>query len=140
MYKTAKYLGDIQALVGASEALKKGRKDRALNIVKRRVVSRVSGKLAGRGMGYARGQTRECFIATEVYGDVNAPEVQKLREYRDEVLMNSWLGRNLVNFYYSGAGKRIAYLLGRDWRQTIPTIRRGLDYVIEKYDSQKHTI
>ncbi len=41
-----------------------------------------------------------CFIATACYGDYNAKEVLVLREFRDDVLMNSSIGRTFVKFYY----------------------------------------
>jgi hypothetical protein len=36
-----------------------------------------------------------CYIATAVYGDYNAPEVIVLRKFRDERLSKSFLGRAL---------------------------------------------
>lgn len=42
-----------------------------------------------------------CFIATEVYGSPQSPEVAILREFRDEVLLKSRLGQWAVNRYYS---------------------------------------
>jgi hypothetical protein len=42
-----------------------------------------------------------CFIATACYGDFNAPEVVTLRNYRDTYLNQSFLGRFLINVYYS---------------------------------------
>lgn len=41
-----------------------------------------------------------CFVATACYGDYNANEVLILRAYRDNVLMNSFIGRVFVKFYY----------------------------------------
>lgn len=41
-----------------------------------------------------------CFIATACYGNYNAKEVLVLREYRDNVLLNSLVGKNFVKFYY----------------------------------------
>jgi hypothetical protein len=41
-----------------------------------------------------------CFIATACYRSYNAPEVLILRQYRDEVLLKSGLGRIAVNIYY----------------------------------------
>jgi len=74
-----------------------------------------------------------CFIATAVYGDINAPEVQTLREFRDSVLMNSDLGRRIVDWYYGGVGERIAEFIRTQTPCTIPVIRRGLDYLVNQY-------
>jgi len=41
-----------------------------------------------------------CFIATAVYGDILAPEVVCLRQYRDTVLNITKTGRSFVEFYY----------------------------------------
>ncbi len=41
-----------------------------------------------------------CFIATACYGDYEASEVLVLRQYRDNVLLNSNLGRIIVRLYY----------------------------------------
>ena len=41
-----------------------------------------------------------CFIATACYGDYDAKEVKVLRDYRDNVLSKSYLGKKAVNLYY----------------------------------------
>jgi len=41
-----------------------------------------------------------CFVATACYGDYNASEVVVLREFRDNVLLNSSAGSLFVKFYY----------------------------------------
>jgi hypothetical protein len=79
----------------------------------------------------------ECFVATAVYGDINAPQVQILREFRDEVLQNSSAGRAFTNFYYSGVGKKIANFVSEDLPSTIPLIRKGLDFLVQKYEASK---
>ena len=73
----------------------------------------------------------QCFVATVVYGDPNAPQVNSLRRYRDEVLMKNPLGRTFVDFYYSGAGESVANFIGTKVRFTIPLIKRGLDRIVE---------
>lgn len=78
-----------------------------------------------------------CFVATAVYGDNNAPQVQTLREFRDKVLMMSNIGRSFVNFYYSGAGRKTANFIKNHLPSTIPTIRRGLDVLVERYSTQR---
>jgi hypothetical protein len=140
LYRTAKYLGDAQAVIGVYNAVKKGNTKKAEKIVVRRVATRVAGKFTGRGLGYMQKQTNQCFIATAIYGNPNAHEVCILREYRDNVLANSSLGRTFINFYYSGAGERLAYLIKRDWKQTIPTIKKGLDFIVERYSNKSQEI
>ena len=42
----------------------------------------------------------KCFIATAVYGDVDAAEVVGFREFRDTVLLPTRIGRMIVSRYY----------------------------------------
>jgi len=79
----------------------------------------------------------ECFVATAVYGNRNTPEVQTLRDFRDNVLMRSSIGRLFVDFYYSGAGKRTANFIRECLPSTIPIIRKGLDVLVERYSTQR---
>ena len=41
-----------------------------------------------------------CYIATMVYGSYEAPEVLKLRKFRDKTLSNSFYGRSFIRIYY----------------------------------------
>jgi len=41
-----------------------------------------------------------CFIATAAYGSSMAEEIEILREFRDEYLLTSPVGKALVEFYY----------------------------------------
>lgn len=41
-----------------------------------------------------------CYIATAVYGSYDAPPVLTLRQYRDDTLAHSRLGRSLIRVYY----------------------------------------
>jgi uncharacterized repeat protein (TIGR01451 family) len=41
-----------------------------------------------------------CFIATAIYGSDSHPYIKTLREFRDDVLMRSAWGKELVDFYY----------------------------------------
>ncbi len=75
----------------------------------------------------------ECFVATAVYGDANAREVNILRQFRDDVLMDSAMGRAFVRFYYSGAGKKAARLIKTKVPSAIQPIRAGLDRLVETY-------
>jgi len=78
-----------------------------------------------------------CFIATAVYGNINAPEVEILRDLRDNVLMQNKFGRLAVKIYYNGVGETMANLISNHLPSIIPVIRKGLDTLVKKYDAQK---
>ena len=53
-----------------------------------------------------------CFIATACYGSANCIEVIEFRRFRDEILLDNWLGKQFVSVYYS-VSPPIAALLHR---------------------------
>ncbi len=79
----------------------------------------------------------DCFVATTVYGSGDASQVRTLREFKDNVLMQSTSGRAAVDFYYGGAGKITADFIREHLPSTIPTIRRGLDVLVKRYSAQR---
>lgn len=52
------------------------------------------------GLGKTSSDESNCFIATMVYGSCDAPEVIVLRKFRDDVLLQSQVGRVFVKLYY----------------------------------------
>ena len=59
--------------------------------------------------------------------------MRTLREFRDDVLMQSLIGRAFVDFYYSGVGEKTADFIKEHLPSAIPAIRRGLDVLVEGY-------
>ncbi|MFZ4859247.1 MAG: MXAN_6640 family putative metalloprotease [Desulfuromonadaceae bacterium] len=51
-------------------------------------------------MPVVSGSSNHCFIATAAYGSYLHPQVQLLRNFRDEVLLSNAPGRFFVEFYY----------------------------------------
>jgi len=51
-----------------------------------------------------------CYIATMVYGDYNHPQVLVLRQFRDEILDKSILGRWFIKTYYYYSPKLVEHL------------------------------
>ena len=60
--------------------------------------------------GRYKSGSKGCFIATAVYGDINAPEVISLRRWRDRVLSTNVLGRLAIEFYYWSSPPIARYL------------------------------
>lgn len=86
--------------------------------------------------GYDASEFSECFVAAAVYGNRNAPEVRVLRDFRDNILKENVLGQLLVDIYYSGAGRRVARFVSDFTPSLIPTIRKGLDHIVEWYSNR----
>jgi cold shock CspA family protein len=75
-----------------------------------------------------------CFIATAVYGDTLAPEVQALRLFRDQVLMPHMLGRAFVKTYYTISPPIARFLKTRPALAT--PVRRLLDGVVRRLQAK----
>jgi len=54
-----------------------------------------------------------CYIATMAYGDYDHPQVIKLREFRDEILSKTKLGRWFIKFYYHHSPTLVKRLNGK---------------------------
>jgi hypothetical protein len=87
---------------------------------------------------YDAGET-PCFVATAVYADPNAPQIAVLREIRDNVLTRHEVGRAFIKFYYSGKGEQAANFIRDTIPGVIPTMRKGLDFLVAYYTQKKNT-
>ncbi len=54
-----------------------------------------------------------CYIATEVYGSQNSPEVLCLKKYRDESLSQNFLGQIIIRTYYLCSPQIAEWLHGK---------------------------
>ena len=70
----------------------------------------------------------ECFIATAAFGSKLAPSVALLRKFRDQYMLTSDLGTNLVNLYYQYSPPLANYIAGREDLKCL--VRIGLAPVI----------
>lgn len=78
-------------------------------------------------------------MAGSAYGGGDVEQVNVLREYRDDVLMQDALGKKFVDWYYHGGGEKMTEFVGGKRRFLIPIIRRGLDFIVEDYKIRKRT-
>lgn len=99
----------------------------------REIVNEAGPEMMAEAKRRVRAQRSGCFVATSVYGNPAAPEVVVLRQIRDEVLLESGLGRMAVKAYYNGLGRVTARCLDTLLQPTKPVIRRMLDYVVQRY-------
>jgi len=72
-----------------------------------------------------------CFIATACYGDINAPEVLILRQFRDSKLLINKVGRILVAIYYQ-LSPPFARLISKSERLKIYTRKILLGPIVSK--------
>jgi hypothetical protein len=78
---------------------------------------------------YNRTTKKACYVATAVYGDVDAWQVVKLREYRDKNLRKTFLGRMFINIYYLISPKLVKIF--ENIKPINNTTRKLLDKFIE---------
>jgi hypothetical protein len=67
----------------------------------------------------SRGQSSGCFIATAAYGTPTAADLDVLREFRDEVLLESSIGRVAVWLYYRLSPPIAAWIARRERRRRL---------------------
>ena len=75
-------------------------------------------------------KSRACFVATAAYGCPDAPEVERLRRFRDQVLLKSTLGTLAVRAYYRLSPPVARLIAGRPRLRT--AVRRALDVLVNK--------
>jgi len=73
----------------------------------------------------------DCFIATAVYGSPEAGEIVVLREFRDEVMLPTWVGSKLIAMYYRFSPPLASYLTEHETARTV--VREALVEPIVKY-------
>jgi hypothetical protein len=111
---TACVLGEIGAIEGVLDA-----GESALNAT-------VEGLQTERAAGSAILEALlfdDCFIATAAYGMKGAAEIDVLRDFRDEVLMQSAAGRELVDCYYACSPPVADFIARHDVLRTV--VREG---------------
>ncbi len=64
------------------------------------------------------GSSGACFIATAAYGSYLDPNVQVLRDFRDNVLLKTWAGRKFVKLYYANSPLLADYIARNEGART----------------------
>jgi hypothetical protein len=82
----------------------------------------------GRSSGGSSGSSG-CYIATMAYGDYDHPQVMILRQFRDEVLDKSALGKWFIKTYYHYSPKLVERLKNKRTLNSI--IRKALNQFIK---------
>jgi len=77
---------------------------------------------------YHRTTKKACYIATTVYGDPDAWQVERLRQYRDNVLTNHLLGLIFIWLYYEVSPHLVVLL--KDVRPLNQVVRKLLDAIV----------
>lgn len=67
-----------------------------------------------------------CFVATEIYQNSDADEVNLYRQFRDEYLKKNALGRSFVNWYYDRGGVEMSSLI-----RSYPILRAPVKKVLD---------
>ncbi|PQJ72769.1 CFI-box-CTERM domain-containing protein [Polaribacter butkevichii] len=70
-----------------------------------------------------------CYIATMAYGDYDHPQVIELRNFRDDFLSKTIVGRYFIKFYYKYSPSLVEKLKNKQSINLI--IRKGLDQFIK---------
>jgi tetratricopeptide (TPR) repeat protein len=84
-----------------------------------------------------------CFVATQVYGRNSGRELDTLRKWRDEVLMQTDLGRSFVRWYYRTGPILAEAVAGKIW--LILSFKVVIDFLVyaidfrEKYLNNKNS-
>jgi hypothetical protein len=89
----------------------------------------------GHGPPSYRRDDDKCYIATAVYGSLDAPEVLTLRSFRDEALMKSPLGRTFVSVYYKHSPYFAEKL--KDHRYINHCVKLVLDEIVELVEARQ---
>lgn len=72
--------------------------------------------------------SKNCYVATLVYEDIDHPNVEFLRNFRNEKLLSNYFGKIFVTFYYNTSPKLVVIL--KPYNKVQKLIKFGLDKLI----------
>lgn len=67
----------------------------------------------------SRGNQGGCFVLTATYGSPRHPTVARFRRFRDQVLLNHYFGRLLIDIYYTVGPLAARLIRGSDFLQKV---------------------
>lgn len=73
-------------------------------------------------------KSQSCIAIAAFDNNSQAPAVAQLREWRDNVLQKSWLGRVVTSAYYNGIGQCGAYVLAK-----VPSLKPVARFAISEF-------
>jgi len=71
-------------------------------------------------------RSKDCFVATAVYGDIDHPDVRQLRSFRDDTLQHTILGRAFIGWYYRN-GETLA-----EWLDNQTRLKKGTRFILQQ--------
>lgn len=78
-------------------------------------------------------EASNCYIATMVYKDIEHPKVKLLRQFRDEILKNYFVGKQFIKFYYKYSQNAVSYLKDKKILNSIIKITLDLFISVIKF-------
>ncbi len=86
-------------------------------------------KVSGSNTSSGSSTSSGCYVATMAYGSYDHPQVRVLRNFRDEILAKSFLGRAFIRTYYFVSPQLVSLLKNHQMVNTI--IRKSLNQFIK---------
>jgi hypothetical protein len=94
---------------------------------------RINPKKAAYNGVYSSAPGNACYIAT-IYGDINAWQVKRLRQYRDNVLATHMLGQIFIFLYYKFSPYLVIFF--KDIGPLNDAVRKLLDAIVHKISNE----
>lgn len=119
----------------------KGRKAEAIALLEKAASINPRDITIKNNLNVAKGSA--CFVATQVYGRDSGRELDTLRKWRDEVLMQTDLGRSFVRWYYRTGPILAEAVAGKIW--LISSFKVSIDFLVyaiefrERYLNNKNS-
>lgn len=78
-----------------------------------------------------------CYIATAIYGSYDCPEVWTLRNYRDNYLAKTYIGRMFIRLYYAASPTLVKHFGKTKWFNRL--FRKKLDSIVIRLNTKGYS-